>query len=93
MVLSPLWLMFRPSTMRMLLSTTHGTLESWAGRLDRLDASLASSEVVVVEASQGMSLERVPGLEGMEVKEGMDEASRYAPTPGLIPFLWLRRFG
>lgn len=84
MVLSPLWLMFRPSTMRMLLSTTHGTLESWAGRLD---SSLASSEVVVVEASQGMSLERVPGLEGMEVKEGMDEVSLYAPHTWVDPVL------
>lgn len=60
------------------------TLESWAGRLD---PSLESSEVVVVEASQGMSLQRVPGLEDMEVKEGMDEATLYDPHTWVDPIL------
>ena len=36
------------------------TLESWAGSLD---PNLKNSKVKVLEASEGMTLERVPGLE------------------------------
>lgn len=60
------------------------TLESWAGRLD---PSLENSDVIVVEASEGMSLERVPGLEDMEVREGIDEATLYDPHTWVDPTL------
>ena len=59
-------------------------LESWAGRLD---ANLNQSSVKVLEASQGLELIRVPGLEDMEVSEGMDEASLYDPHTWLDPIL------
>jgi len=46
------------------------TLESWAGSLD---PNLKNSKVKVLEASEGMTLERVPGLEDVEAGEGIDE--------------------
>jgi len=46
------------------------TLESWAGSLD---PSLQKSKVKVIEASEGMTLERVPGLDDMEAGKGADE--------------------
>ena len=58
------------------------TLESWAGSLD---PSLQKSKVKVLEASEGMSLDRVPGLEDMEVGEGMDEKTLYDPHTWLDP--------
>lgn len=66
------------------------TLETWAGRLD---PSLASSDVLVIEASQGMSLERVAGLEDMDVKEFMDEASLYDPHTWVDPILVAEEVG
>lgn len=60
------------------------TLESWAGRLD---PNLENSDVVVLEASKGMTLERVPGLEDVEVGEGMDEATLYDPHTWVDPVL------
>lgn len=60
------------------------TLESWAGRLD---PNLKNSDVLVIEASQGMSLERVPGLEDMEVADGVDEATLYDPHTWVDPIL------
>ena len=58
------------------------TLESWAGSLD---PNLKNSKVKVLEASEGMSLDRVPGLEDMEVGEGMDEKTLYDPHTWLDP--------
>lgn len=52
------------------------TLESWAGSLD---PSLQKSKVKVIEASDGMTLERVPGLEDMEAGNGVDEKTLYDP--------------
>lgn len=58
------------------------TLESWAGSLN---PNLKNSKVKVLEASEGMSLDRVPGLEDMEVGEGMDEKTLYDPHTWLDP--------
>ena len=58
------------------------TLESWAGRLD---PSLQKSKVKVLEASEGMTLERVPGLEDMQAGEGIDEKTLYDPHTWLDP--------
>ncbi|MGO1126863.1 metal ABC transporter solute-binding protein, Zn/Mn family [Streptococcus sp. V728] len=58
------------------------TLESWAGSLD---PNLQKSKVKVIEASEGMTLERVPGLEDMEAGNGVDEKSLYDPHTWLDP--------
>lgn len=58
------------------------TLESWAGSLD---PSLQNSKVKVIEASDGMTLERVPGLEDMEAGDGIDEKTLYDPHTWLDP--------
>ena len=58
------------------------TLESWAGSLD---PSLQKSKVKVLEASEGMTLERVPGLEDMEAGDGIDEKTLYDPHTWLDP--------
>ena len=57
-------------------------LESWAGSLD---PSLKKSKVKVLEASEGMTLERVPGLEDMEAGDGIDEKTLYDPHTWLDP--------
>lgn len=57
-------------------------LESWAGSLD---PSLQNSKVKVIEASDGMTLERVPGLEDMEAGKGVDERTLYDPHTWLDP--------
>ena len=51
------------------------TLESWAGKLN---PNLKKSKVKVLEASEGMKLERVPGLE-------VDEKTLYDPHTWLDP--------
>ena len=58
------------------------TLESWAGSLD---PSLQKSKVKVLEASEGMTLERVPGLEDMQAGEGINEKTLYDPHTWLDP--------
>ena len=58
------------------------TLESWAGSLD---PSLQKSKVKVIEASDGMTLERVPGLEDMEAGNGVDAKTLYDPHTWLDP--------
>lgn len=58
------------------------TLESWAGSLD---PSLQKSKVKVLEASEGMTLERVPGLEDMQAGDGIDEKTLYDPHTWLDP--------
>ena len=58
------------------------TLESWAGSLD---PSLQNSKVKVIEASDGMTLERVPGLDDMEAGKGVDEKTLYDPHTWLDP--------
>ena len=58
------------------------TLESWAGSLD---PNLQKSKVKVIEASEGMTLERVPGLENMEAGNGVDEKTLYDPHTWLDP--------
>ena len=58
------------------------TLESWAGSLD---PNLQKSKVKVIEASEGMTLERVPGLEDMEAGNGVDQKSLYDPHTWLDP--------
>lgn len=59
-------------------------LESWAGRLD---PNLQGSSVKVLEASTTLPLTKVPGLEDMEVGQGIDEASLYDPHTWLDPVL------
>ena len=58
------------------------TLESWAGSLD---PNLKNSKVKVLEASEGMTLERVPGLEDVEAGDGIDEKTLYDPHTWLDP--------
>ena len=58
------------------------TLESWAGSLD---PNLKKSKVKVLEASEGMTLDRVPGLEGVEAGDGVDEKTLYDPHTWLDP--------
>ena len=58
------------------------TLESWAGSLD---PNLKKSKVKVLEASEGMTLDRVPGLEDVEAGEGVDEKTLYDPHTWLDP--------
>ena len=58
------------------------TLESWAGKLD---PNLKKSKVKVLEASEGMKLERVPGLEDVAAGEGVDEKTLYDPHTWLDP--------
>lgn len=58
------------------------TLESWAGSLD---PNLQKSKVKVIEASEGMTLERVPGLEDMEAGNGVDEKTLYDPHTWIDP--------
>ncbi|KXT75418.1 Laminin-binding surface protein [Streptococcus sp. DD10] len=58
------------------------TLESWAGDLD---PSLQKSKVKVLEASEGMKLDRVPGLEDVEAGQGVDEKTLYDPHTWLDP--------
>lgn len=58
------------------------TLESWAGDLD---PNLQKSKVQVLEASEGMTLDRVTGLEDVEPGQGVDEKSLYDPHTWLDP--------
>ena len=58
------------------------TLESWAGSLD---PSLQKSKVAVVEASNGMQLDKVAGLEEVSTEEGIDEKTLYDPHTWLDP--------
>lgn len=59
-------------------------LESWA---NRLEPNLQGSSVKVLEASTTLPLIKVPGLEDMEVSQGIDEASLYDPHTWLDPVL------
>ncbi|HFI0508145.1 TPA: zinc ABC transporter substrate-binding protein [Streptococcus suis] len=59
-------------------------LESWA---NRLEPNLQGSSVKVLEASTTLPLIKVPGLEDMEVSQGIDEASLYDPHTWLDPIL------
>ena len=58
------------------------TLESWAGSLD---PNLKKSKVKVLEASEGMELERVPGLEDIKAGDWVDEKTLYDPHTWLDP--------
>ena len=58
------------------------TLESWASELN---PSLKNSKVQVLEASQGMKLDRVAGLENVQAGEGVDEKTLYDPHTWLDP--------
>lgn len=59
-------------------------LESWASRLQPEEQG---SKVQLIEASKGVEMARVEGLEDMEVAEGMDEASLYDPHTWMDPIL------
>ncbi|AMB94115.1 metal ABC transporter solute-binding protein, Zn/Mn family [Aerococcus sanguinicola] len=54
------------------------TLEGWAKNIQGKD---------VVEASAGLDLQKVPGLEDMPLEEGMDQAKLYDPHSWLDPIL------
>ena len=58
------------------------TLESWAGRLD---PSLQDSKLRVIEASKGMELDKVAGLEDIEDTEGKDTKHLYDPHTWMDP--------
>ena len=58
------------------------TLESWAGRLD---PSLQDSKLRVIEASKGMELDKVAGLEDIEDTEGKDAKNLYDPHTWMDP--------
>ena len=58
------------------------TLESWAGDLD---PNLQKSKVKVIEASEGMTLDKVAGLEDMEAGQGVDAKTLYDPHTWLDP--------
>ncbi|WP_407573511.1 metal ABC transporter solute-binding protein, Zn/Mn family [Streptococcus uberis] len=60
------------------------TLEAWAGSLD---ASSHHSKVTIFEASQSLPLDRVQGLEDMEVGKGIDPATLYDPHTWSDPIL------
>ncbi|MDO4634365.1 MAG: zinc ABC transporter substrate-binding protein [Streptococcus sp.] len=60
------------------------TLESWAGKLD---PTLEDSKVKVIEASVGMELQKVTGLEDVEATDGIDPATLYDPHTWLDPVL------
>lgn len=60
------------------------TLESWAGQLD---PNLEHSKVKVIEASVGMDLQKVTGLEDVEATDGIDPATLYDPHTWLDPVL------
>ena len=72
----------QPFMMQMFSFYHSHTLESWAGSLD---PSLQKSKVKVLEASEGMTLERVPGLEDMKAGDGIDEKTLYDPHTWLDP--------
>lgn len=59
-------------------------LESWAGSLS---PDQAKSKLEIVETSKGLDLQRVEGLENVEVGEGMDASSLYDPHSWLDPVL------
>ncbi|OJF72498.1 adhesion protein [Streptococcus bovimastitidis] len=60
------------------------TLESWAGQLD---ASAHHSKVQIMETSKGLPLDKVQGLEDMEVGKGIDPATLYDPHTWSDPIL------
>ncbi|OTO05298.1 metal ABC transporter solute-binding protein, Zn/Mn family [Enterococcus sp. 5B3_DIV0040] len=60
------------------------TLESWARNLKE---TFNNEQVKIIEASDGLNLKRVQGLEDIEVTEGIDEKSLYDPHTWLDPIL------
>ncbi|MGT2722366.1 metal ABC transporter solute-binding protein, Zn/Mn family [Streptococcus porcinus] len=60
------------------------TLESWA---DDLDFNLKKTKATAFEASKSLTLDRVNGLEDVEVKEGIDPATLYDPHTWTDPVL------
>lgn len=60
------------------------TLEAWAGKLD---ASKHQSTVKIVEASKGLVMDKVEGLEDMPVTDGIDPARLYDPHTWSDPIL------
>lgn len=60
------------------------TLESWS---KDLDANLSEQSVSVLEASENLPLDKVEGLEDVEVGEGVDSSSLYDPHTWTDPIL------
>ena len=58
------------------------TLESWAGRLD---PNLQGSKLRVIEGSQGMTLDKVAGLEDVDAGQGKESKHLYDPHTWLDP--------
>lgn len=58
------------------------TLESWAKELKE-----TAKDTLVVEATEGVALKKVPGLENVQVPKGVDEKSFYDPHSWLDPVL------
>lgn len=61
------------------------TLEPWAKRVN--DSSKKDSKVKMIEASEGITLDRVEGLEDIKVEEGIDEKTLFDPHSWLDPEL------
>nr|WP_244147250.1 zinc ABC transporter substrate-binding protein [Streptococcus castoreus] len=60
------------------------TLEAWAGKLD---ANKHHSKVKIIEASKGLTLDKVEGLEDVPVTDGIDPARLYDPHTWSDPLL------
>lgn len=60
------------------------TLESWTKNFDQV---FKGEKVKIVEASEGLPLQKVEGLEDVKVMKGMDKKSLYDPHTWLDPIL------
>ncbi|MGX7107889.1 metal ABC transporter solute-binding protein, Zn/Mn family [Facklamia miroungae] len=60
-------------------------LESWAKKIKHNVEKQKESDVIIIEASNGLAMEKVPGLEDLELMEGKDESTLYDPHTWLDP--------
>ncbi|MCR8968421.1 metal ABC transporter solute-binding protein, Zn/Mn family [Facklamia sp. 7083-14-GEN3] len=60
-------------------------LESWAQKIKHNVEKQKQSDVIIIEASNGLDMEKVPGLENLELMEGKDGSTLYDPHTWLDP--------
>ncbi|MGF3112929.1 metal ABC transporter solute-binding protein, Zn/Mn family [Facklamia sp. P12945] len=60
-------------------------LESWAQKIKHNVEKQEKSNVIIIEASNGLAMKKVPGLEKLELMEGKDESTLYDPHTWLDP--------
>ena len=60
-------------------------LESWAKKIKKNLEQNPSSSVVIIEASNGLAMEKVAGLENLELMKGKNEETLYDPHTWLDP--------